>query len=386
MRALLLILDGIGIGTLPDLPACKDPVDSPLGRLFRHRSHLELPHLFSLGLREILTGTEIHPIRTRACYGRIKAATLNKELISAHWEIAGVDVKEPLITQSTHFLTPLLKAIETEAGIELIGNCPGKSPAILEKFGAIHLKTGRPILYMPSYAVMQIAAHEKMIPRKRLYEICRIARRHCPTFGISRVIARPFTGQPGNFILSENGRFEFPIMPPRTVLNALSETGLAVECVGKIAHNFGSSGVTGTHPATSNKEGMKVIKKIWGLMQDGLIFAHLPDFERSRNLSEFAMALTEFDDWLGHFLSQVDSEDLVIITASHGHDPSFQQQERNREDLPIFAMTGKKCGPLEGDAIFADITATLLAYFDLKEKWPHGKSLFSFERTPSFYY
>ena len=388
MRALLLILDGVGVEN-PQASMVGTKIANPIGRFLRHPLPFELPNFLSLGLREILTGKNISSIPVRACYGRIKAASHGKELISAHWEIAGVNIKEPF-TQSTRFPAALLKAIETEAKVALIGNCSGKGSDILEKFGEIHLKSKRPILYTSSHSVIQIAAHEKVIPRRRLYEICRIARRYCYAFRIARVIARPFTGSPGNFIRPENGRLEFPILPPRTVLNALSEAGLAVECVGKIAYAFGASGITGTHHATSNQEALKTINERWGSLHNGLILANLSDFDTTngprQNPSGFAKSLIEFDDWLGHFLPQIDPDDLVIITATHGHDPLFRGHNEDRDDLTLFAISGGKQGPLKGNETFADITATLLEYFELDEKWPFGKSLFSFKRPPLFYY
>lgn len=389
MRALLLILDGLGVGTTPNPMIRNEQGLHPLGRLFRHQPRLELPHLFSLGLREILSGTDMPTIRSRACYGRIKATAPGKELISAHWEIAGVEVKEAF-TQCARFPSELLIAIETDAKVKFIGNCTGKGPAILEKFGDIHLKTGRPILYTSSHSVMQIATHEKIIPRKRLYEICRIARRHCDSFRTARVIARPFIGTPGNFNRPEKGRLDFPLLPPRTIFNAISEKGLPVESVGKIGRALGFSGITARHPADSNHEGMKTIEKIWDSMHDGFIGANFPDFDphhgTCRTLSELATRLIELDRWLGHFLPQIHPEDLVIITGSHGHDPAFRGPDPDREDLPLFAITGERCGPLNGTGTFADISATLLAFFELQEKWPLGKSFFSFKRSPLFYY
>ena len=381
MRALLLVLDGLGVGNAPDAAAYNDRGADTLGHLFLHHPSLELPNLFSLGLREILSGAEVTRPDARACYGRIRAASPGKELRTAHREIAGAILEQPFARYQL-FPAALVDAIAAEAKIGFIGNRAGSGPALLEEFGKAHLASGYPILYTSANSVMQIAAHEQIIPWKRLYEICRIARRHCDAFRIERVIARPFTGVPGNFDRSQNGRMDFPIVPPRTFLNALAETGVPVVGLGKVATVFGPGAITESHPAPSNREALQSIETRWNSMQDGLLFANLPDFDSihgpNRDLAGFAHALAEFDAWLGGFLQQIDPEDLVILTASHGHDPTFRGQDRTREELPMIVMAGGKTGPLPARDTFADIAATLSAFFELQEPWPRGKSLFEF--------
>jgi len=390
MRAIVLILDGVGVGNAPDASDYDDRGADTLGHIFLHRQSLELPVLFSLGLREILSGNGQESTGIRACYGRMRATSPGKDLKTGHWEIAGVVVKEPFV-RCEKFPAPLVEAIEKEAKIKFIGNRAGNGPEILEEFGPVHLRTGNPILYTSADSVMEIAAHEEVVPRERLYHICRVARRHCDRFRIGRVTAIPFTGSPGSFTRTD-GRHDYPLVPPRTVLNAVSDAGFAVEGVGMIETIFGRSGITRSHPVTSNREGMETIERIWKNMQDGLVFAHLPDFDTlhgpGRDLHGFATALIEFDEWLGRFLLQVDPEDLLIITAGHGNDPTFRGTDRTREEVPVLAVCNGSSGPLGSSETFADVAVTLLAFFDLREKWPHGKSLLPFKRKllPPFYH
>jgi phosphopentomutase len=384
MRALVLILDGAGVGNAPDAAAYDDRGADTLGHVFLHRQALELPHLFSLGLRQILSGNVHDAAGVRACYGRMQTASPGKNALTGHWEIAGAVVKEPF-ARCEMFPAPLIEAIQLEAKIEFIGNRPGNSPGILEEFGETHLATGCPILYACDDSAMHIAAHEEVIPRKRLYEICRVARRHGNACRIGRVVAEPFAGTPGHFIPAA-GRASFSITPPRTILNALTEAGFAVEGVGRAAEIFGPCGITRSHPADSNRAGMKAVEQIWREMHDGLIFATLSDFDRlhgsNRDLHGFASALAEFDAWLGSFLPQVQEDDLVIVTSGLGNDPTFRGRDRTREEVPVFAIWNGKAEPLGTRETLADVAATLLAYFDLQEKWPRGRSLIPFERKP----
>ena len=380
MRALVLILDGVGVGNANDAAAYDDRGADTLGHIFLHRQTLELPHLFSLGLGQILSGNVGTTTDVRAGYGRMRPASTGKDTLAGHWEIAGVIVKEPFAVYEI-FPDTLVDVIERDANIEFVGNCAQNGNEILEEFGEIHFKQRNPILFTSGDSVMQIAAHEEIIPRKRLYEICRVARRHCNALRIGRVIARPFTGTPGHFA-SAAGRHDFPIVPPRTVLNAISETGLAVEGVGKISDIFAHSGITRSHRTSSNGEGMKTVEKLWSGMHDGLIFANLADFDtlhgHRRDLHGFAGALTEFDAWLGGFLPEIESEDLVIITADHGNDPTFRGTGHTREEVPLIALSNGHQGSLGVSETFSDVGATLMAYFGLEEKWPVGRSLFHF--------
>ncbi len=384
MRALLIVLDGVGVGEAHDAETFGDQGADTLGHVLLRDPDLKLPTLVSLGLGEI------HPAAAQAgaskkiesSHGRMCEHSAGKDTTTGHWEIAGVLLQEPFATFGK-FPAPLVEAIQRDANIEFIGNYAQSGTVILNELGETHLQTGRPILYTSADSVMQIAAHESVIPVKRLHEICRIARNHCDAHRIARVIARPFTGKKGKFTRTY-GRHDYSLVPPRTILNAIADAGLPVEGVGKISDIFARSGVTQSHPTKSNKEGMRAIEEIWHDLDDGLVFANLVDFDtlygHRRDPDGFATALAAFDAWLAEFLPVVESEDLLIITADHGNDPTFHGSDHTREEVPLIAKYDGRSGSLGMRESFADVAATLAAFFQLKEKWPTGHSFFRFDR------
>jgi phosphopentomutase len=225
--------------------------------------------------------------------------------------------------------------------------------------------------------VLQIAAHEQVIPVERLYEICRIARKHADAYRIGRVIARPFVGEPGNFTRTAR-RHDFSMPPPRTVLNALSEAGTAVKSIGKISDLFAGSGIAESHPTECNAEGMRATAEIWRDTRQGLIFTNLVDFDtmfgHRRDVEGYAAALAEFDRWLADFLPLVTDDDLFIVTADHGNDPTFRGTDHTRERVPLMMKFRGRTGDLGVRGTFADVAATLLRFFEIGH-WPVGRSL-----------
>jgi len=384
MRALLLVLDSVGCGHAPDAAAYGDEGANTLGHIFAAQPQLELPALFSLGLWKILTA-DVLDRRSRATiasFGRMREKSAGKDTTTGHWEIAGIILEAPFATFA-EFPPELIAAIERDARVKFIGNFPRSGTTILEELGAEHLRTGHPILYTSADSVIQIAAHERIIPRKRLYEICRIARRHADALRIGRVIARPFDGEPGSFQRT-SGRHDFSMVPPPTVLNAIAETGLRVEGVGKISDIFADSGITHSTPTTSNAEGMAAIDALWADGRDGLIFANLVDFDmlygHRRDVVGYTRALVEFDAWLATFLPRCDEDDLVIITADHGNDPTWRGTDHTREEVPLMALRGGASLPLGTRKTFADVAATLAAHFGLRNPWPVGQSFITLQQ------
>jgi phosphopentomutase len=305
----------------------------------------------------------------------MRERSAGKDTTTGHWEIAGVVLAEAFGT-FTRFPTELLGAIEREGGVEFIGNYPQSGTTILDELGADHVRTGKPIVYTSADSVMQIAAHEQVMPREKLYELCRIARRHCDKHRIGRVIARPFIGEPGAWKRT-SGRHDYSIVPPRTVLNAIEETGLAVEGVGKISDIFAGSGITRSTSTASNAEGMAAIDALWEAQDDGLIFANLVDFDmlygHRRDLPGYTRALVEFDAWLADFLPRIEEDDLVIITADHGNDPTWRGTDHTREEVPLMVVHGGRARPLGTRRTFADVAASLAQFFAL-DAWPAGVS------------
>lgn len=377
MRALLLILDSVGCGRAPDAAAYGDDGANTLGHILQARPQLALPNLFSLGLWKVVTSDvfDTRATRTQARWGRMRERSAGKDTTTGHWEIAGAIIEEPFGTY-TNFPTELVNAIEHEAGIHFLGNYPQSGTVILDELGDEHVQTGKPILYTSADSVLQIAAHERVVPLKRLYEICRIARRHADPYRIGRVIARPFLGEHGAFKRTA-GRHDFSIVPPPTVLNAISDAGLTVHSVGKIADIFANSGITDSSPTVNNEEGMKTIEDLWLRFDSGLIFANLVDFDtlygHRRDVAGYANALEVFDRWLGEFLFHVDEEDLVIITADHGNDPTWHGTDHTREEVPLLVLHGGKVGPIGTRRTYADAAATLADYFEVGP-WSVGES------------
>ena len=373
MRALLLVLDSAGCGRAPDAAAYGDEGADTLGHIFAAQPALALPALFSLGLGQII-GAKNAP-QPIASHGRMRERSHGKDTTTGHWEIAGVILDQPFATYP-RFPAELVAAIQSEAGITFLGNYPQSGTTILVELGAEHVRTGQPILYTSADSVLQIAAHESVIPLPRLYEICRIARRHADPWRIGRVIARPFAGEGGAFQRT-SGRHDFSAVPPRTVLDALAAAGRSVEGVGKISDIFAGRGLTSSTPTASNAEGMSAIDALWATGRDGLIFANLVDFDmhfgHRRDVPGYANALVEFDRWLATFLPRCAPDDLVIITADHGNDPTWPGTDHTREEVPLLVLHADRRTNLGTRETFADIAATLAEFFHLNP-WFVGES------------
>lgn len=374
MRALLIVLDSVGIGDAPDAAKYGDEGANTLGHIFEAEPQLELPALDSLGLAR-MRGRDGE---VRASYGRMREQSAGKDTTTGHWEIAGVILEEPFAVYE-RFPDELVRAIEREAGVQFIGNYARSGTAILDELGSEHVRTRRPILYTSADSVLQIAAHEEVVPIERLYEICQIARKRGNDFRIGRVIARPFSGSQGGFQRTPR-RHDFSMPPPRTVLNALRDTQKDVIAVGKISDIFAGSGISESHPTTNNAEGLRRIADLWRERRDALIFVNLVDFDmlfgHRRDVAGYANALREFDRWLASFLSQIEPHDLVIITADHGNDPTFRGTDHTREEVPLFVLHGEKRRDLGTRKSYADVSASLAEYF-LLPGWPKGCSFLS---------
>jgi phosphopentomutase len=375
-RALVIVLDSVGIAGAPDASAYGDSGADTLGHLLDFDPSLpkRLPTLWSLGLGHILGRDPVPSLR--ASYGRMREVSCGKDSTTGHWELAGVILGEPfgLFEQ---FPPELVGAIETEAAVRFIGNFPASGTQIIDDLGPEHVHTGRPILYTSADSVLQIAAHEDVIPVERLYEICRIARRHADAHRIGRVIARPFVGRAGEFTRTAR-RHDFSIKPPRTVLNAIVERALPVKSVGKIFDLFAGEGITESHPTDSNADGMHQTAKVWSQTDAGLVFTNLVDFDtvygHRRDPAGYANALIEFDRWLARFLPACRDDDLLIITADHGNDPTFRGTDHTREHVPIVVFgPGFGAGTAGRRDTLSDIGETVAAHLGLAPG-RHGQS------------
>jgi len=379
MRSILIVLDSLGIGPAPDADRYGDWGADTLGHVFAHTPELALPALFSMGLGEVLAGGRREFPGLRASYGRMRIRSPGKDSVTGHWEMAGVILREPF-TVYERLPPQLIEAIETEANVQFLGRDGRVEDS--RQFWKEHAAAGRPIIeVLPGESAIGITAHESIVNRRRLYDISRIARRHANAHRIAKIIAQPLTGKPGAYT-NASGRHEYPMVPPRTVLNAISETGLVVEGIGKIPDIFAHSGVTHAHPTRTNAEALASIERIWERMPDGLIFANLGEFDRhghARDVAAYAKSLAEFDHWLGSFLPKIARDDLLIITADHGNDPTFRGNDHTREEVPLLAHYDGITRPMGTRDTLADIAATLADFFHLPDPWPAGGPFLRFK-------
>lgn len=378
-RALLLVLDSVGCGHAPDASAYGDEGANTLGHILAAVPEIKIPVLRSLGLEAALSmAAGLPDQKPSRGVGVMTERSAGKDTTTGHWELAGVVLDKPFRT-FTAFPSALVQGIEHEAGVQFIGNFAASGTAVLDLLGLEHMRSECPILYTSADSVLQIAAHEDVIPVDALYRICEIARSHCDAWEIGRVIARPFRSDPvsGDFFRTSN-RHDFSLLPPRTILNALCEAGVPVIGVGKISDIFAGSGVWNSYPTKSNADGMHAIDQLWNDTSHGLIFANLVDFDmlfgHRRDVAGYGSALEAFDNWLGRFLSSVTPGDLVIVTADHGNDPTWIGSDHTREQVPLFFAKGVGSDIEIGcrDS-FADVAATLAIYFKL-DPWTVGKN------------
>lgn len=370
-RSLLLVLDSVGVGHAPDAEVYGDAGANTLGHILHSFPSLALPHLRRIGLDSALAlaaGETAAPPET-GCVGVMTELSAGKDTTTGHWEIAGVVLDKPFRLHKS-FPKEMVEAIEEEAGVRFIGNHTASGTEILEMLGETHVRTGHPILYTSADSVLQIAAHEEVIPLEKLYSICRIARRHAE--GIGRVIARPFLGHAGAWHRTPN-RHDFSLTPPRTILNALDDAGIPVTGIGKISDIFAGSGIRNSHPTISNRHGMEAISKLWDSSSGGLLFANLVDFDMQfghrRDVAGYAGALAEFDTWLGGFLEKIQPDDLVLITADHGNDPTWTGTDHTREKVPLFELHGAQVGCLGNIRGFHYAASRIAGYFGLDSDW-----------------
>ena len=373
-RFLLMVLDGAGIGAMPDAPEWGDAGSDTLGHILESRS-LNLPNLQRYGLGNVRPLQNVPPLKQPAgSYGRCALRSNGKDTTTGHWEMAGIILEQAFPTYPDGFPPAILDRFINETGVPgILGNYAASGTEIIKELGAEHVATGKPIVYTSADSVFQIAAHEKIIPLDRLYEICETARRILDgEHRVGRVIARPFLGVPGSFYRTEN-RHDYAVPPPRAnLLPALKDEDLDVVCIGKIASIYDSLGVTEDLTAKNNQQ--SIDQTIHALAQHtrGLIFSNLVDFDmlygHRRDTEGYAKALEHFDSSLPHIEAAMRDGDLMIITADHGNDPTFPGTDHTREYAPLLVY-GKTARPginLGTRGSLADIGQTVAENFGLK--------------------
>src|SRR5437899_5835384 len=373
-RIILIVLDGAGIGAMPDAPDWGDAGSDTFGHICESR-HVHLPNLQSLGLGNIRPLSGVPAVeKPRGGYGKCALKSNGKDTTTGHWEMAGIILERAFPTYPNGFPQSIIdQFIEQTQVPGVLGNVPASGTEIIKELGEEHVKTGKPIVYTSADSVFQVAAHEKIIPLKRLYEICETARdilrgKH----EVGRVIARPFLGAPGSFYRTEN-RHDYVVPPPReTLLPLLRENGLDVVCIGKIASIYDSTGVTQDLTARNNEQSTDQTIRALHENTRGLIFSNLVDFDmlygHRRDTEGYARALEHFDSRWPEIEAAMNEGDLVIITADHGNDPTSPGTDHTREYAPLIAFgKGARSGVNLGTRTpLSDIGHTIAANFGLK--------------------
>lgn len=367
-RVILIVMDSVGIGALPDANLYGDVESNTLGNIASNVKDFKLENLKALGLGNIdgvtALGNTMYP---KGSYGKANEISPGKDTTTGHWEIAGITLDQGFPTFPKGFPQELIDEYEKAIGMKTIGNEVASGTEIIARLGDKHVETGYPIVYTSADSVFQIAAHEDIIPLEKLYEICETARRMLTgKYAVGRIIARPFMGTAGSYKRTPNRR-DFSLKPiKKTMLNVLIENGMKVMAVGKIEDIFAGEGITEAVHTKNNLEGMDKTLEYIATDKDGLIFTNLVDFDmlygHRNNVNGYAQALKEFDDRLPAVIASMKATDVLIITADHGCDPTTDSTDHSREYIPILVYgekirAGVNLGIRTG---FCDIGATIL--------------------------
>lgn len=366
-RVFVMIMDGAGVGALPDADKYGDQGSNTLGHIAMATENWQIPNLISLGLDKLITLPNFQRKgRPRGAYGKAASSSPGKDTTTGHWELAGIVLEKPFPLYPRGFPEGIITLFEKEIGRKVLGNISASGTEIIQVLGEEHLKTGYPIVYTSADSVFQIAAHEEVVPPQTLYKWCMLARTKVLTgeHATGRVIARPFKGEPGLFYRTA-GRRDFSLPPPGpTLLDQLANSGYQVLAVGKVKDVFAGQGVTRHIPASGNTEIINVLRQ--GLQEDfrGLMWATLVDFDmlygHRNDVSGFAVAMEEFDDFLGEVLQFLTPRDLLVISADHGCDPTFPGTDHTREYVPLLLFSPNIVPTSLGiRQSFADLGATV---------------------------
>jgi phosphopentomutase len=369
-RVILIVLDSVGCGELPDADAYGDAGSDTLAHIAAHVP-LQLPNLRALGLDRVARlGPPSAGADLRGAYGRMAEASPGKDSVTGHWEMMGVVLEKPFPTFSPGFPPEMIAEFERRIGRETIGNVVASGTEIIDRLGAEHVRTGKPIVYTSADSVFQIAAHEDVIPIAEQYRICEIAYEMVAKgHGVGRVIARPFVGVPGAFTRTAN-RHDYALDPVSdTLLDYLTRRGIPVVSIGKVKDLFAGRGVSKAVPTASDDDGVDRVLEAMRTDAEGLIFANLVDFDtvygHRNDVAGYAANLERFDKRLAALVAALDDTDLLIVTADHGNDPSTPSTDHSREYVPVL-LTGagvRRGADIGTRQTFADLGQTLAANF-----------------------
>jgi len=378
-RVILIVLDSVGTGALPDAGAYGDTGSDTLGHI-ASQVGLRVPTLRRLGLERVSAVPSTAAEPPVGAFGRMSEASPGKDSVTGHWELMGLVLDRPFPTFPNGFSAELMEEFERRIGRGTLGNVAASGTAIIDALGAEHVATGKPIVYTSADSVFQIAAHEEVIAVPELYRICGIAFEMAGIgLGVGRVIARPFVGAPGSFTRTANRR-DFALTPfAPTLLDHLKDAGHEVLAIGKIEDLFAGRGMTRAVHTVSDDHGMDEVEAALGTVPAGLVFVNLVDFDTQyghrNDPAGYAANLERFDARLAAFLPRLTPGDLLIITADHGNDPTTPSTDHSREHVPVFAIgAAVRAGvDLGVRKTFADVGQTLADLFGV-DPLPHGTS------------
>ncbi|MED3551173.1 phosphopentomutase [Cytobacillus praedii] len=381
-RVFVVVMDSVGIGEAPDAEKFGDKGADTLGHIAEKMNGLKMPNMGKLGLSNIreIKGIE-KAEKPLAFFTKMQEASNGKDTMTGHWEIMGLNIQTPFQVFPEGFPQELIADLESRTGRKVIGNKPASGTEILVELGEEHMKTGALIVYTSADSVLQIAAHEEIIPLEEQYKICQIARELTldEKYMVGRVIARPFIGEPGNFQRTSN-RHDYALKPfDRTVMSEMKDAGLDVIAIGKISDIFDGEGVTKSLRTVSNMDGMDKLLQSFDMDFTGLSFLNLVDFDalygHRRDPEGYGKALEEYDARLPEVFEKMKEGDLLIVTADHGNDPIHHGTDHTREYVPllVYAKNNENGKELTIRETFADIGATVAENFHVKMP-AYGKS------------
>ena len=372
-KLILIILDSFGVGELEDAYKFGDEGSNTFLNIAKSTESLKIPNLLQLGLGNIQgLNTDMAVANPTGAFGKAKEKFDGKDTTGGHWEIAGLVLDKPFRTYPDGFPKDVMDAFEAKIGTKTLGNYPASGTVIINELGEEHVKTGYPIVYTSADSVFQIAMHEDVIPIERQYEICEIAREMLKgEHLVGRVIARPFEGEAGNYKRTER-RKDYSVTPPHdTVLDALKNAGKTVFAIGKIEDIFNRKGITDVIHSTNNGAGIEATYKAMSQEFEGLVFTNLVDFDmlygHRNDVEGYAKALSYFDERLPEIIDLMNDEDVLMIAADHGCDPTTASTDHSREHIPILVygksiIAGKDIGVRDS---FSDIAATIAEFFEI---------------------
>lgn len=370
-RWIWIVLDSVGCGAAPDAShyGTSDEMSNTLAHIAQAKGGLYVPNMEKLGLGNILEIEGVKPSHQPTAYGRMQEKSHGKDTTNGHWEFVGVVLEQDLPVYPNGFPNEIIQPFEAYVGKPVLCNRPASGTEVIEEYGAIHMETGRPIVYTSADSVFQIAAHEEIVTVQQLYDWCEKARALLTgPHAVGRVIARPFIGKPGAFQRTHH-RKDFSLNFGHTVLNSLQTAGWDIIGIGKIYDIYGGSGISKGIHTDNNEDGMKKLLQAMREYSSGLLYINLVDFDslygHRNNPIGFAQAVEEFDRWLGKVLSTMQDSDVLCITADHGCDPTTPGTDHSREWVPLLVYH-KQMNQLHslGDrSTFADLGATVAEFF-----------------------